>query len=321
MKKIFSIVAIVLCFAVSSCTKSETIPDDEYVTVSLKMGGELDVTYTPMTKVSDGKGMWGVQILRMRNGEQYPYAFGVFTHYPDDITFVKGDTYEIDVDYIVDADYSVIAGTTSMTNVCLDKPFNTKYWSSYNINEFTYTSSDWIWCLGNDIVEQSIGDRTYGLTHSAFHNNTYDRYYGKAYNYSPAEDNSPIVNMLHCSSSLTVVVKVEDNTEIDDNLVLYFSKLYEKNVTFPFTKEEDNTYKATVPIFACGANSDDPETIPITIGTADEPDKYYMGKFEAVRNTNILCTLTISKSNLDKTSQSLTFSYEDSGMTDVNINL
>lgn len=326
MKNIFSIVAIVLCFVVSSCSKSETIPDEEYVTVSFAMGGELDVTYSPMTKASNGSGMWGVQVFRIQNDTTYPYAYGVFTHYPDDITLAKGDTYNIIVDYIADADYSVIAGTTSMSNVCLEIPFNTMYWSKYNINEFKYTSSDYIYSLGGQIVEKSIGDRHLGETHKAFNNNTYNRYFGEVQNYSPAKDNKLTVNMLHFSSSLTVIVNLDKGVTVDEDIVLYFSKLAEKNVTFKFTKESDGTYKAVVPVFAIDGcanyywkTEDWTTTISLSIGTYSDPDAYYLGSFEAVRHANIQCKYTITSP--DYTIENFNYSYEDNEMENVNINL
>lgn len=113
MKKILlSLSAILTLLFSSSCAEEvsmdeNTVDNEEYVTVNIKLGGEvLEVTQEPMTKGLTNNDLTAIQINEVvvnDHEEEVPYAWGLF----DDVSNIsvklkKGSKYDIEATTIID---------------------------------------------------------------------------------------------------------------------------------------------------------------------------------------------------------------------------
>ena len=111
MKKILlSLSTILILLFSSSCTEEvsideNTVDNEEYVTVNIKLGGEvLEVTQEPMTKGLTNNDLTAIQINEVVVNdyeEEVPYAWGLF----DDVSNIsvklkKGSKYDIEATHL-----------------------------------------------------------------------------------------------------------------------------------------------------------------------------------------------------------------------------
>lgn len=108
MKQIIFILSVLLLWSCSEedIPNNNTISEEEYVTVNIKLGGEiLDVTQEPMTKGLTNNDLTAIQINEVVMNdyeEEVPYAWGLF----DDVSNIsvklkKGSKYDIEATTVI----------------------------------------------------------------------------------------------------------------------------------------------------------------------------------------------------------------------------
>lgn len=182
------VAAAMAVVAVVSCQKNalpETSDQEqEYVTVQLGMGGELDVTYEPMTRGNDNNDLYGIQVYSAPKDQENPswsyYAYGIFDDVNDlTVSLLKGFQYKFVATMVVDGKSKIYYSTFKNG---YDDPFYV-HGQGYDSldNKFTYSASYCISCI--DDGYSRLKD-----TYYYYRPNT-DRYYGELVGYVP-EDSS-----------------------------------------------------------------------------------------------------------------------------------
>ena len=182
----------------SSCEEvQEPNVNPEYVTVSLGFGGELDLQYEPLTKVSTDD-LYGIDVYSVPENENVStkttfYMGGLF----DDpsaisIELMKGYKYNFEATIIKDG----------KNRICTIKGVDSEisYWDPFNCtlkNEFTFYCAN----AFNSYITPAGSDGIY--THA-----NVERYVGALDLFSPSEDNSTAkLSMLRANFGAKFVVE------------------------------------------------------------------------------------------------------------------
>ena len=143
MKKLFLLLAM-LPMLFASCSKEaveETLLNEVY-TVQLSMGGELDITYEPLTKASPDD-LYGIQVYSMPDVDGASawtaYAYGLFDDASNiTIKLLKGYKYKFEATMLVDGKNKIYGYSAS---------YYAPFWASGTSSEpssvgeqFKYTS-------------------------------------------------------------------------------------------------------------------------------------------------------------------------------------
>lgn len=199
MKKIkelsMAFIAIIACISMTACSSDIDAPvadeEQDVYTVQLGWGGELDVTYEPLSRATTDD-VYGIQVYstpdkELEEGETViwtPYAYGVFDDADNiSINLLKGYKYKFVASMVKDAKNKLSTSTQTIDGVkylAFLSPFNVSGWISI-LNKFDYQSSIYMSGLasGNSWVNGKVYD----------HPNT-DRYYGELEDYIPGNKNA-----------------------------------------------------------------------------------------------------------------------------------
>lgn len=174
--------------AAVSCQKNvvpeTSVQDPEYVEVQLGLGGELEITYEPMTRGTDNNDLYGIQVYSASKDQEKPtwsyYAYGLFNDVNDlTVSLLKGFQYKFVATMVVDGKEKIKQHTGGYNS-----PFyiggNSRLGTVDNL--FIYTNSEHLYdpSRGYSYIQ--------GLAGTYNHPNT-DRYYGELTGYVP-EDSS-----------------------------------------------------------------------------------------------------------------------------------
>ena len=189
MKKIINVLAVIAAVTLPGCTKEhspEVNSDGEMVLVHLKLGGEIDVDETPLTRAFTSDDLIGVQVYQ---GSDY-YAYGLF----DDVSKMKiylhsGKTYKF-VCSVVKNGKSIIYPNSYGYHgpfICSDG-----YGTALN-NAFKYA----IRYSFNHLANGEIENKSYGKA---------DRFYGEVSGFTPSNESSLSIPMKRVSFGVSISV-------------------------------------------------------------------------------------------------------------------
>ena len=185
---IFAAVMGIMTFA--SCQENITpeIPaqEQEFYTVQLGFGGELDITYEPLTRGNDNNDLYGIQVYSAPNNEEKTtwsyYAHGLFDNIDNvTISLLKGFKYKFVATMVVD-------GKNKLKNYSdgFSYPFFISAQQgrkSIVENFFNYSSNENISNINSGISYLE------GLSGFFYHPNT-ERFYGELIDYVPEESSN-----------------------------------------------------------------------------------------------------------------------------------
>ena len=148
MKKLFYVLAIVL-LAITACQKEENASDNEYVEMSIGLGGEFSQSFSPLTK-ADGQTVdiiaFNVYSRPEGSNESYKrYAYGSFESTSDiSVRLMKGYQYKIDAVSVKDCQssrqYALLknlhGGNTGVYTAYAKGPTNEFIFSTFYSYEF-----------------------------------------------------------------------------------------------------------------------------------------------------------------------------------------
>lgn len=294
LKRFCSIMLICIIATTASCTKNENAIaaiEDEFVTVSLSLGGELRETQTPMTsesRTNDEKNdLYGIQIRDNRNSDGW-YAWGIF----DDLTNITVDLstsriYSIEITCIPNGK-NLVYNYGDETNVCYDIPLNTFGWSKTTYNKFNYTSSEYLYALSWTQVYVKWENGKYTpLPRATDHgrHNAIDFYHGILSNYTPQEGGKLVVDMKRHVCALEFIAKAVEGYNYDKILLQLDSENVLSCAPKPFyiTKQDDGTYsKIDLPLIMMNDLGEE-DTMTISIGTDERPEEIFHGEITLKR--------------------------------------
>ncbi|MBR5801991.1 MAG: hypothetical protein IKY25_04510 [Alistipes sp.] len=288
MKKLF-LFAATICTMFSSCSNSDGVDlgnsEEEIITVSLALGGELRETQTPMSSTTraESNDLYGIQIKA--NGQYY--AWGIF----DDLSGVTVDLsvskeYHIEVTYVPNGK-NLIYNYGDNTNVCYEIPLNTDGWSKTSLNKFNYTSNEYLWALGYAEIYVARENGKYipmARGNNGSHNEV-DFYHGSLWGYIPLEGGNMVVDMKRHVCALEFVAKAVDGYNYDKILLQLDTQnvLHEEPKPYYMTKQSDGTYSTVdLPLVMMG-NLGEEDTMTISIGTDDRPEEIFHGQITLKR--------------------------------------
>ena len=305
MKKILLLVALVTTSLIS-CSESknnEPIPEpnieDEFITVSLKAGGELIGTESPLNRAeTNSRALYGVQIcispdkiMDYSLETATKIAFGVF----DDLKYAKVDLpknkkYIIEVTYIP---YGKDVIHYHTDKKCWEMPFNTFSWSASPLNEIQYSTSEYIYCLAMG-ANTPVGS---GNNRGDSWHLEVDRYYGVLLGFEPTNDNNiATIDMKRTVFGLTFNAKKSIEKNYDKILIQLNADEHFLGGSGPkkyyLTMDANESVSQLVIPYIClwypGLSVVDEtylEEIVVSIGTDERTDEIFYGTIKVKRNT------------------------------------
>ena len=200
-KFLAAITALIACVGMTSCSSENDLPgneaEQEFYTVRLGWGGELDVTYEPLTRADATDDLYGIQVystpdIELEDGEEItwtPYAYGLFDNTDISINLLKGYKYKFVATMIVDGKNKVGG------SIELGKHFGYPFFNDAGqnsecelSNKFSYDASNFFPYLGegNTWLLKENGEIK-GYTRPNF-----ERFYGELDNYEPNAQNAQV---------------------------------------------------------------------------------------------------------------------------------
>ena len=218
--------AVLVCVNFAACSNGENTPtteEQEFYTVKIGLGGELDVTYEPLSR-STPNDIYGIQVYStpdkvLTEGENVvwaKYAYGLFDDCQNiSITLMKGYKYRFQATMVVDAKLKIQQSKYTDGTCFFHYPFtvlDTKVSPTKLTNSFTISSSIYLNQLGNGMT--AMGDNLY-------HPNV-ERFYGVLEEYTPNENVPANINMKRVSFGAKFIIETQE--EIDGNLEINIDK-------------------------------------------------------------------------------------------------
>lgn len=185
MKKIVFILSVLLLWSCSEedIPNNNTISEEVYVTVNIKLGGEiLDVTQEPMTKGLTNNDLTAIQINEVVMNyyeEEVPYAWGLF----DDVSNIsvklkKGAKYDIEATtvingksimrfteegycdpFILNNKFTFVTNNMDISSTCSFQALNMSnvYLKKYNGYGYQYSNADKYYYTNSFVAEEGSG--------------------------------------------------------------------------------------------------------------------------------------------------------------------
>lgn len=197
-KFLAAISALIACVGMTSCSSENDLPgnetEQEFYTVRLGWGGELDVTYEPLTRADATDDLYGIQVystpdIELEDGEEItwtPYAYGLFDNTDISINLLKGYKYKFVATMIVDGKNRVSGGEEGRFGYPFFNPGGPNG-ECYLNNQFIFSSNEFTE-LGNGgtwLLDES------GIFHGCSRPNL-ERFYGELENYIPDKQNNQV---------------------------------------------------------------------------------------------------------------------------------
>lgn len=235
------VAAAMAVVAVVSCQKNalpETSDQEqEYVTVQLGMGGELDITYEPMTRGNDNNDLYGIQIYSAPKDQEKPvwsyYAYGLFDDASDiTVSLLKGFQYKFKATMVVD-------GKNKIDN------YSNRYANPFYLygqlpdrslldNKFTYDAGNYISNVDNGY--SYIIDRS-GTSYYCRPNT--DRYYGELVGYVPEDSSNDKAKIKMIRTSFQATFQAKGKLAVAGQLEIRMAEA--PIIVMDLTKEKKHT--------------------------------------------------------------------------------
>lgn len=292
MKKISTLKALFILFAFISCSTedptdelqiNETRINDDLLTVSFAMDGEISISKTQMKTMQATADLFGIQIYDSQNK---PYAFVI----GDDISKVlvelkKDELYRLKATYVKDGQNALHFWEQFGE---WGGPFETRSRSGTVLNKVYYSSANEIFPARGQV--ESIKDEFWGNLSEV------DRYYGST-QFIVNDENSTInINLLRMVFGLKANLSLEENIKDVENI--YFTI---NNGQFPreyFIPVSEGSGNLEIPFLTLGIphcsgcaialdfamGEDYQEDISISIGTIENPIRFFSGEITIKRN-------------------------------------
>lgn len=301
------VAAAMAVVAVVSCQKNalpETSDQEqEYVTVQLGMGGELDITYEPMTRGNDNNDLYGIQVYSAPKDQENPswsyYAYGTFDDVNDlTVSLLKGFQYKFVATMVVDGKSKIYYSTSKNG---YHNPFyvhgQVSGFDSLD-NKFTYSAGSYIPYI--DYGYSYLKDKSY------YSRPNTDRYYGELVGYVPEDSSNDKakIKMVRTSFQATFQAKgklaVTGQLEIlmDNALAVVLDLANEKKhsdyYTFYYVKDahdNKNSYEEKIDVsINWYYQNEDGSTVTVPLGT-------HKIAYARVRNT--VLHINLENTNVD----------------------
>ena len=292
MKKFSTLKALFILFALISCSIEDPIEElqvdetrihDDMLTVNFAIDGELSISQTQMKTMQNTADLFGIQIYDSGNK---PYAFVIGDDFSKVLVELKKDElYKLKATYVKDGQ-NVLHFWEQVGE--WGGPFETRSRSGTVLNKVYYSSANEIFPARAQL--ESLKDEFWG-NHSDI-----DRYYGSTQ--FIANDKNPTIgiNLLRMVFGLKANLSLEENIEDVENL--YFTI---NNGQFPreyFIPVSEGSGELEIPFLTLGIphcsgcaialdyamGEDYQENISISIGTIDNPIRFYSGEITVKRN-------------------------------------
>lgn len=277
------VAAAMAVVAVVSCQKNalpETSDQEqEYVTVQLGMGGELDVTYEPMTRGNDNNDLYGIQVYSAPKDQENPswsyYAYGTFDDVDDlTVSLLKGFQYKFVATMVVDGKSKIYCSTS---NNGYHYPFYVFGQGSYGSldNKFTYSASSYI----------SYIDAGYSVLkdQSNYYRPNTDRYYGELVGYVPEDSSNDKAKIKMVRTSFQATFQAKGKLAVTGQLEILMDeapavvldlaneKKHTDYYTFRFVKDahdNKNSYEEKIDVsINWYYQNEDGSTVTVPLGT------------------------------------------------------
>lgn len=293
MKKIYLTLLVVLATMLYACETEQGQGEEEFVTISLRAGGELKETQTPLTRGAESRALYGIQINATDGKDEIVYAHGLFDDLANvTVQLAKNKTYNMDMTYIPNAkDVIHYYGDKDPSQDYWELPFNSAGWTNTPLNVMQYgPNQSFTFLSGGENTPKGYGnDRSH-----SWHNEV-DRYYGVLKNYVPKEGGTATISMKRCVFGLTFRANRIDGQEYKklliqldadaDCLSLYPKKYY---LTIDQTTATSELVIPLICMWEPGLaiqSNDYTESFKISIGTDNNPSEIYFGDITIKRNT------------------------------------
>ena len=167
-KFLAAITALIACVGMTSCSSENDLPgneaEQEFYTVRLGWGGELDVTYEPLTRADATDDLYGIQVystpdIELEDGEEItwtPYAYGLFDNTDISINLLKGYKYKFVATMIVDGKNKIWSLDSGDYNVPFFVQGTIEGFCPIS-NTFDYQSSKYFSSLTGEVYLRSNG--------------------------------------------------------------------------------------------------------------------------------------------------------------------
>lgn len=229
-KLAMAFLTIISSLVITACSNNIDVPENnkeqDFYTIQLGMGGELDVTYEPLSRVASDD-VYGIQVYSTPNKEDdqdygwTAYAYGLFDDAESiSIKLLKGYKYKFVATMIKNA-----RNILGNTNNYFDKPFNIGIHQGgggfflENLllnNSFTYgTTTFWHELQSGESSLKKSSNGQYSFEHP----NT-DRFYGEYINFVPNQDEDVSIPMKRVSfgASFVAVNTISKTGKLDIQL-------------------------------------------------------------------------------------------------------
>lgn len=218
------VAAAMAVVAVVSCQKNalpETSDQEqEYVTVQLGMGGELDVTYEPMTRGNDNNDLYGIQVYSAPKDQENPswsyYAYGLFDDVSDiTVSLLKGFQYKFVATMVVDGKNKLY---------CYTDGYHTPFWRGGDntfgneaiSDNFTYSSLNYLPYIDD-------GD-SYLICRNSYGRPNTDRYYGELVGYVPEDSSNDKAKIKMVRTSFQATFQAKGKLAVTGQLEILMDK-------------------------------------------------------------------------------------------------
>lgn len=217
------VAAAMAVVAVVSCQKNalpETSDQEqEYVTVQLGMGGELDITYEPMTRGNNNNDLYGIQVYSAPKDQENPswsyYAYGTFDDVNDlTVSLLKGFQYKFVATMVVDGK-SKIYYSTSKNGYYFPFYVHGPGYDSLD-NKFTYSASSYIAYIDDGYSRlKDISD---------YYRPNTDRYYGELVGYVPEDSSNDKAKIKMVRTSFQATFQAKGKLAVTGQLEILMDK-------------------------------------------------------------------------------------------------
>ena len=217
------VAAAMAVVAVVSCQKNalpETSDQEqEYVTVQLGMGGELDITYEPMTRGNDNNDLYGIQVYSAPKDQENPswsyYANGLFDDVSDiTVSLLKGFQYKFVATMVVDGKSKIYSTSENGYHY----PFYVFGQGGFGSldNKFTYSASSYISYI--DVGCSFLKDQ------SDYYRPNTDRYYGELVGYVPEDSSNDKAKIKMVRTSFQATFQAKGKLAVTGQLEILMAK-------------------------------------------------------------------------------------------------
>lgn len=266
-----NLIYLIISMIIVSCNTSDVVESkldktNDYVSIGIKIGGELKITETPLARTTyENPNVYAVQIyekVELENDDFYysPYAYGLFDNLNQCIMKLNPDKkYRVEVSLVENTRNVIVSEYMKNGVPALTYPYTTRSrmnWDTY-WNLFKYTSEDYF-------EHMCTGSATLDSNYQAIVYREVNRYYGIIDDYTPVNGETIHVNMKRMVFGVKfTVVNLHEGT-----ITIRFNGLSTRQTDYKIEHGSDNTFEAVLSLLGGTKrwiDDDYIENVPITI--------------------------------------------------------